>query len=40
MGYLVMQKMGRILENRLERRTAQFLNVITRHPEIATLLGL
>jgi CRP-like cAMP-binding protein len=40
MGYLVMQKMGSILENRLERRTGQFLNVITRHPEIATLLGL
>jgi CRP-like cAMP-binding protein len=40
MGYKVMQKMGRILENRLERRSAQFLNVVTRHPEIATLLGL
>jgi CRP-like cAMP-binding protein len=40
MGYLLMQKMGRILENRLERRTGQFLNVITRHPEIAALLGL
>jgi CRP-like cAMP-binding protein len=40
MGFLFMQKMARILENRLERRSAQFLNVITRHPEIATLLGL
>jgi CRP/FNR family cyclic AMP-dependent transcriptional regulator len=39
-GYLVMQKAARILENRLERRTAQFLKVITRHPEIAALLGL
>jgi len=40
MGYLCMQKATRILENRLERRTAQFLKVITRHPEIAALLGL
>jgi len=40
MGYLVMQKATTILENRLERRTAQFLKVITRHPEIGTLLGL
>ncbi|MBW1739741.1 MAG: cyclic nucleotide-binding domain-containing protein [Deltaproteobacteria bacterium] len=39
MGYLVMQKAARILENRLERRTAQFLKVITKHPEIGTLLG-
>lgn len=40
MGYLVMQKMGRILKNRLERRTAQFLKVITKHPEIGLLLGM
>jgi len=40
MGYLVMQKAATILENRLERRTAQFLKVITKHPEIGTLLGL
>ncbi len=40
MGYLVMQKSAKILENRLERRTAQFLKVISRHPEIGTLLGL
>lgn len=40
MGYLFMQKAARILENRLERRSAQFLNVITKHPEIAALLGL
>ena len=40
MGYLFMQKAARILENRLERRSAQFLNVITKHPEIGALLGL
>jgi CRP-like cAMP-binding protein len=39
-GYLFMQKAARILENRLERRSAQFLNVITKHPEIGALLGL
>ncbi len=40
MGYLVMQKMAAILKNRLERRTAQFLKVITKHPEIGRLLAL
>ena len=40
MGYLVMQKAARILENRLERRSAQFLKVISKHPEIGALLGL
>jgi CRP-like cAMP-binding protein len=40
MGYLCMQKVATILENRLERRTAQFLKVITKHPEIGLLLGL
>ncbi len=40
MGFLVMKKSARILENRLERRTAQFLKVIGKHPEIGTLLGL
>ncbi|MCK4486208.1 MAG: cyclic nucleotide-binding domain-containing protein [Desulfobacterales bacterium] len=40
MGYLVMHKMSRILDNRLERRTAQFLKVIIKHPEITRLLGM
>jgi CRP-like cAMP-binding protein len=40
MGFLIMQKAAKILENRLERRSAQFLKVITKHPEIGTLLGL
>ncbi len=40
MGYLCMQKATRILENRLERRTAQFLKVISKHPEMGLLLGL
>jgi len=39
-GFLVMQKATDILENRLERRSAQFLKVITKHPDIAKLLGL
>ena len=40
MGFLVMQKSAKILENRLERRTAQFLKVISKHPEIGMLLGM
>ncbi|MBW2566796.1 MAG: Crp/Fnr family transcriptional regulator [Deltaproteobacteria bacterium] len=40
MGYLVMQKTARILENRLRRRSAQFLKVLSKHPEIGALLGL
>jgi CRP-like cAMP-binding protein len=40
MGYLVMRNATRILENRLERRTGQFLKVISKHPEIGRLLGL
>ena len=39
MGFLVMQKSARILENRLEHRTAQFLKVLSKHPEIGALLG-
>jgi CRP-like cAMP-binding protein len=40
LGYLVMRNAAEILENRLERRTEQFLKVITKHPQIGTLLGL
>jgi CRP/FNR family cyclic AMP-dependent transcriptional regulator len=40
MGYAVMRKIVQVLENRLERRTAQFLRVISKHPEIGTLLGM
>jgi len=40
MGYMVMQKVAKILENRLEHRTAQFLKIIGKHPEIGMLLGL
>jgi len=40
MGYLVMQKVSAILEGRLDRRTDQFLKVISKHPEIGALLGL
>lgn len=40
MGYRVMQKVAAILEGRLDRRTGQFLKVITKHPEIGALLGV
>lgn len=40
MGFFVMKKAARILENRVERRTAQFLKVISKHPEISMLLGM
>ena len=39
-GFLVMRKAADILEHRLERRSAQFLKVIAKHPDIAELLGL
>lgn len=39
-GYLVMQNAARILENRLEHRTGQFLKSISKHPEIRNLFGL
>jgi len=39
-GYAIMRKMVQILESRLEHRTAQFLRVITKHPEIGALLGI
>jgi CRP-like cAMP-binding protein len=40
MGYMVMQGLVRILKNRLERRTQQFLKVMSHHPDIRTLLEL
>lgn len=40
MGYTVMRKIVQVLENRLEHRTAQFLRVISKHPEIGALLGM
>lgn len=40
MGYAVMGKIVQILENRLGHRTAQFLRVISKHPEIGALLGM
>ena len=38
MGYIVMQGLVRILENRLKRRTGQFLKVIRQHPDIIKIL--
>ena len=40
MGYLVMSGVMRVLKGRLNRRTGQFLKVMTKHPEIGRLLGL
>ena len=40
MGYLVTQGVVRIMKNRLERRTGQFLKVMSKHPDIQKLLGL
>ena len=40
MGYLVTQGVVRIMKNRLERRTGQFLKVMSKHPDIQKLLGI
>ena len=40
MGYRVMEATMKILKNRLERRTGQFLKVMSKHPDIQKLLGL
>ena len=40
MGLRVMEFAAKILKNRLERRTAQFLKVMSKHPDIQKLLGL
>jgi hypothetical protein len=37
-GYVFMQKVAEILENRLEYRSAQFLNLLSRHPELASVI--
>ena len=40
MGYRVMEETMKILKNRLERRTGQFIKVMSKHPDIQQLLGL
>lgn len=40
MGYGVMEFTAKILKNRLERRTGQFVKVMSKHPDIQRLLGL
>ena len=40
MGLRVMEFVAKILKNRLERRTEQFLRVMSKHPDIQKLLGL
>jgi CRP-like cAMP-binding protein len=39
-GYRFMEAVVRILKRRLERRTDQFLKVMSKHPDIQKLLGL
>lgn len=39
-GYRFMNEAMKILKNRLDRRTGQFLKVMTKHPDIQKLLGL
>jgi CRP-like cAMP-binding protein len=40
MGYIIMEGVIKILKNRLERRTGQYLKVMSKHPDIQKLLGL
>ena len=40
MGYKIMEIVSKILKNRLERRTSQFLKVMSKHPDLQKLLGL
>ena len=40
MGSRVMEFVAKIVKNRLERRTEQFLRVMSKHPDIQKLLGL
>ena len=40
MGYRIMKFVSVILKGRLERRTGQFLKVMSKHPDIQRLLGL
>lgn len=39
-GYRFMTEVMKVLKNRLDRRTGQFLKVMTKHPDIQRLLGL
>lgn len=38
MGYYIMEGLVRIIQNRLERRTAQFVMLMSKHPDIQKLL--
>jgi CRP-like cAMP-binding protein len=40
MGYRIMERVMEILKKRLDRRTGQFLKVMSKHPDIQKLLGL
>jgi len=40
MGFIIMEAVMKILKGRLNRRTGQFLKVMTKHPDIQKLLGI
>jgi len=40
MGFVFMSGVMKVLKNRLDRRTGQFLKVMIKHPDIQKLLGL
>ncbi|MCF8082277.1 MAG: Crp/Fnr family transcriptional regulator [Deltaproteobacteria bacterium] len=39
-GYKFMNSVARILKRRLERRTGQFIQVISKHPDLQKLMGV
>ena len=39
-GYKFMKRVASILERRVERRTGQFLQVMSKHPDLQKLMGL
>jgi len=38
MGYIIMQRLLRVMQTRLDNRTEQFVRVIAKHPDIQTLI--
>ncbi|MDX9785558.1 MAG: cyclic nucleotide-binding domain-containing protein [Desulfobacterales bacterium] len=39
MGYLLMQRLLRVIKNRYDRRTEQFVKIITSHPDLKNLFA-
>jgi len=38
MGYIIMQRLLRVMQTRLDNRTDQFIRVIAKHPDIQSLI--